>query len=345
MSEAASNEVVAVFHKPRLPWHPAIEQRFGVDRGQWKVLVEAVFPAAESADAVTMALSYCRARNLDIFKRPVQIVPIWDRKAGRMVETVWPGISELRTTAMRTGNFAGFDETEFGPIIDDTLGGVEMHYPEWARCTVYRLLGGQRIPFVGPKVYWLESYATAKKDTAAPNAMWKKRPRGQLEKCAEAAALRRAFPEEIGNEYAAEEMEGQTIGTTMRDVTPQVAGEVRKRLEARTDAQPGGFSTADVDGALAATETANDADAPAEQEFGEEIAEGDAGDAYDFEAFLTGEDEAAEKTRTAAEIHQQDVSVRETLRSMQAPEDIMRRWSTICTTAQARIAKETKARK
>jgi hypothetical protein len=39
--------------------------------------------------------------------------------------------------------------------------------------------------------------------------MWSNRPVGQLEKCAEAGALRRAFPEEIGNALTAEEMEGQ----------------------------------------------------------------------------------------------------------------------------------------
>ena len=43
------------------------------------------------------------------------------------------------------------------------------------------------------------------------NAMWQKRPRGQIEKCAEAAALRKAFPEELGNDMTREEMEGQVI--------------------------------------------------------------------------------------------------------------------------------------
>ena len=41
--------------------------------------------------------------------------------------------------------------------------------------------------------------------------MWQQRPYGQLGKCAEAAALRKAFPEEIGNDYTAEEMEGKVI--------------------------------------------------------------------------------------------------------------------------------------
>lgn len=218
---------VVQFQAPRLPYHTVVEERFGIDKAGWKVLCEAVFPAAESPDSVVMALAYCKARNLDIFKKPVQIVPIWDKKAGRMVDTVWPGIAELRTTAMRTGEFAGFDETDFGPMVDLDLTGVKISVPEWAQCTVYRLIGGQRVPFIGPKVYWIETYATAKKDTKAPNTMWAKRPRGQLEKCAEAAALRRAFPEELGNDIAAEEI--APYGT-VRDVTPREAPNLAARL-------------------------------------------------------------------------------------------------------------------
>ncbi|EGF96778.1 phage recombination protein Bet [Brevundimonas diminuta] len=226
---------------PRLPYHPAVEERFGVDQGSWRVLTDAVFPAAERPESIIMALAYCRARNLDIFKKPIQIVPIYDSKRRCMVDTVWPGIAELRTTAMRTGSFAGFDDTEYGPLVEESLSGVTVRYPEWAQCTVYRLIAGQRVPFVGPKVFWIETYATAKRDTKAPNSMWAKRPRGQLEKCAEAAALRRAFPEEIGNEYAAEEVEGQAFGG-VRDVTPRQGPNLAARLAAPNDAPREGFS-------------------------------------------------------------------------------------------------------
>lgn len=225
---------VVQFQAPRLPFHPVVEERFGIDKSGWKVLVEAVFPAASSPDAIVMALAYCKARNLDIFKKPVQIVPIYDKKRGGMVDTVWPGIAELRTTAMRTGSFAGFEDTEYGPMIDEKLGGVDMRYPEWAQCTVYRLVAGMKVAFVGPKTFWIETYATAKRDTKAPNSMWAKRPRGQLEKCAEAAALRRAFPEEIGNEYAAEEVEGQAF-SGVRDVTSREAPNLAARLAAPKD--------------------------------------------------------------------------------------------------------------
>ena len=233
----ATKAEVIIFQKPRLPYHEAINDRYGVDKGGWKVLVEAIFPSAKTIDSIIMALSYCKQRNLDIFKRPVHIVPMWSTQIGRMVETVWPSISELRTTAFRTGNYAGKSATVFGPlkkmIFKGTIEGyqgkpdrhikAEVEFPEWAQVTLTRILGGHKCEFVSPKVYWLESYGRQGK-TNVPNEMWQKRPNGQLEKCVEAAALRVAFPEEIGNEYAAEEMEGQHIidpAEQAKDITPK----------------------------------------------------------------------------------------------------------------------------
>ena len=40
-----------------------------------------------------------------------------------MIETVWPGISELRTTAFRTGQYAGMPAPDFGPTIEHTFKG------------------------------------------------------------------------------------------------------------------------------------------------------------------------------------------------------------------------------
>lgn len=214
------NDIVK-FQEPRLPYHPAVADRFGIDRGGWKVLTEAIFPAAKSHDSVVMALSYCKARKLDIFKRPVHIVPMWSSARSAMVETVWPGISELRTTAFRTGQYAGIDATEYGLEETRSFKGttkgrdpqdleIEVTFPSWAQCTVYRLYDGKPFKFVGPKVYWREEFGR-RGGIEVPNEMWAKRPHGQLEKCAEAGALRRAFSEEIGNEYTAEEMEGRAI--------------------------------------------------------------------------------------------------------------------------------------
>src|SRR6202521_5008401 len=220
---ALSKGQLVALKPPRLPYHEALEERFGIDRAGWKALVEAIYPNAETADAIIMALSYCRARNLDPFKRPVHIVPMWSSAAGKMIETVWPGIAELRTTAFRTGQYAGMSEPEFGPTTEITFTGragrgkykgqersATLKFPEWCRVTITRERRGKDRRFVGPKVYWLEAYAKWA-DTDVPNDMWAGRPVGQLEKCAEAGALRRAFPEEIGNALTAEEMEGQHL--------------------------------------------------------------------------------------------------------------------------------------
>jgi len=192
---------------PRLPYHPLIQERFGIDKASWKALVEAIFPGATSIESVILALSYCKARKLDPFKRNVHIVPIWNKDAKCYVDTIWPGIGELRTTAFRTGEYAGRGETELGPDITSKVGRVEITFPEWARVTVYRMVKGQRVEFVGARVYWLETYAQVKRDDETPNDMWASRPRGQLEKCAEAAALRAAFPEECGGDYIPEEVQ------------------------------------------------------------------------------------------------------------------------------------------
>ena len=191
---AMSKGQLVALKPPRLPYPAAVQERFGIDRAGWKALVEAIYPNAETADAIVMALSYCRARNLDPFKRPVHIVPMWSSGAGKMIETVWPGISELRTTAFRTGQYAGLSEPEFGPPIERTFKGqagrgkskgqersVSLRFPEWCRVTITRELNGKERRFVGPKVYWLEAYAKWA-DTDVPNDMWANRPVGQLRK-------------------------------------------------------------------------------------------------------------------------------------------------------------------
>lgn len=258
------NELVK-FQEPRLPYHPVIEERFNVSRTQWKALVEAVYPAAKTPDAVVMALAYCQARNLDPFKRPVHIVPVWDSNKGAMVETVWPGISELRTTAMRTKQYAGCDEVEFGPMCDEHFEWTDKQkvkreadvaYPDWARMTIYRVMSGSgvRVAIVGPKVYWKETYATQGKSDA-PNEMWRKRPRGQLEKCAEAAALRRAFPEELGDEASAEEMEGREVPHAVTSVdAPRLTSGFGKPKEAAVAASDDPAANVGLEGADAASD-------------------------------------------------------------------------------------------
>ena len=177
------------------------------------VMRASLYPGAKP-DSIRMVMGYCAARNLDPLRKPVHIVPMWVKEPGTdkgaMQDVVMPGIALYRIEAARTGEYAGKSEPIFGPMFTQKLGGADVSFPLWCKVTVYRMVNGQRCEFTALE-YWLENYATAKRDTDAPNAMWKKRAFGQLAKCAEAQALRMAFPEATGGEATAEEMEGKVL--------------------------------------------------------------------------------------------------------------------------------------
>lgn len=189
------------------------------------VLQDSIYPGAKLA-SIKMVINVCKAAGKDPLKKPYHIVPMsvstgekdsngWDIKAMR--DVIMPGINDYRTDAARTGQHAGTSEPEFGPDITAKLGEVTITYPKWCRVTVQRQLStGQVVQFSAVEL-WIENYATKSNKSTEPNAMWKKRPYGQLAKCAEAQALRKAFPE-VGSQSTAEEMEGREIDMGQADV-------------------------------------------------------------------------------------------------------------------------------
>ncbi len=175
------------------------------------VLATSLYPGA-SVNAIKMVLGYCKAAGLDPMQKPVHIVPMWDNKAGTMRDVVMPGIGLYRTQAARSGECAGVSEPEFGPDVTETIGGQQITFPAWCRATVKRRLPTGEVVDFTAKEFWKENYAVkgGKDKSIAPNAMWTKRPYGQIAKCAEAQALRKAFPE-IGSEPTADEMAGKSL--------------------------------------------------------------------------------------------------------------------------------------
>lgn len=180
------------------------------DRAIFNALKDSFYPGAKE-DSIMMVLNYCKAAGLDPMTRPVHIVPMSVKKPGtrdyEWRDVVMPGIEFYRTKADRTGRYAGQDDDEFGPEIHNDAWGIS--YPQWCKTTVYKITDVGRVPY-SAKVFWLEAYATKGKDSTAPNSMWSKRPYGQLSKCSEAAALRKAFPE-VGGQPTADEMAGKTM--------------------------------------------------------------------------------------------------------------------------------------
>lgn len=185
------------------------------------VLQSSLYPGA-AIGSVQMVLNYCVAAGLDPMQKPVHIVPIWDAKAKQMRDVIMPGIGLYRTQAARSGNYAGVSDAEYGPDVTEKIGGVEITYPAWCKVSVKRLLPNGQVAEFSATERWKENYAVkgGQEKSIAPNAMWMKRPYGQVAKCAEAQALRKAFPE-FGSAATADEMEGKEMeGVVELDITP-----------------------------------------------------------------------------------------------------------------------------
>jgi phage recombination protein Bet len=183
-------------------------QSRGVTPAQWSTLTNSLYAGARP-ESVLLVLDYCRARKLDPLKKPCHIVPMsvavpgTDRREWR--DVILPGIYEYRTTAQRTGQYHGQSAPVFGPTI--TYKGVQA--PEWCSLSVYRWheASGQRIEFPAT-VRFCEAVGLDKNGNV--NSRWTKAPFQMVAKCAEAAALRMGFSDELGGEPTMEEVEGNT---------------------------------------------------------------------------------------------------------------------------------------
>jgi phage recombination protein Bet len=199
---------------------PAPVARRGITEEQWMALRN-LFPGARG-ESIVLAYDYCKARQLNPFKKPCHIVPmnVKDVKLDKYVwrDVVMPGIYEYRTTAHRTGEYLGHSIPEYGPLTE--YKGVKA--PEWCAITVYRWnpVAKQRAEF--PVRIEFHEIAVTKRDGNL-NDRWSSAPKMQLTKCTEAAALREGFPDELGGTHTVEEMEGRVIDSTAVDVTDATA--------------------------------------------------------------------------------------------------------------------------
>lgn len=158
-------------------------------------------------------LQVCRTTGLNPFTKQIYAIYRWSSKLGKEVMSIQAGIDGLRSVAERTGLYAGSDE---GVIVFDDDGKL----PVSATVTVYKLnkITGERMP----------TTATARWSEYAPSpadGFWKSMPVGQLEKCAEAKALRKAFPN-VAQLYTPEEMnQAETViaGETLPSIEGRIA--------------------------------------------------------------------------------------------------------------------------
>lgn len=142
-----------------------------------------------------MFLNYSKRTGLDPFSKQIHAIKRWDSNLKKEVMSIQTGIDGYRLVALRTNQHAGTDDAEFE--IDESGNPIK------AVVTVYKLIGDRKVPFTASARY-LEYVQLDR--SGNPNSMWRKMPFSQLAKCAEALALRKAFPQELSGVYTHEEM-------------------------------------------------------------------------------------------------------------------------------------------
>ena len=150
----------------------------------------------------------CKRTGLDPLVNQIYAVYCWNSRVGRETMTIQTGIDGMRLVAQRTGEYAGQDDAIYLPEDEST------QYPVKASVTVYKMIGGARVPFTAT-ARWNEYAQFDNKGQLM--GMWPKMPYLMLAKCAEALALRKAFPNELSGIYAREEM-GQADNSILGDL-------------------------------------------------------------------------------------------------------------------------------
>lgn len=160
-----------------------------------------------------MFLYNCKRQGIHPLDGMLIPIPRTDNGVRRL--TFVTTVDLLRSRAADTGEYAGSDDA----IIAYSEGGQ----PESATITVWRLVQGVRCAFTAT-ARWVEYFPGEKQ-----GFMWKQKPHIMVAKCAEALALRKAFPKQLAGLYLSEELE--------QDESPELDKPKAAKKQAKPQAQ------------------------------------------------------------------------------------------------------------
>jgi phage recombination protein Bet len=165
-------------------------------------ILEPAKGAKPTEGEVALFVHQCERTGLNPFDRQIYARFNWDKDANRQRMQAQSTIDGFRAVAERTGKYLG----QKGPFWTKTGEWADVwladEAPKAAKVGVWKQ--GAKEPTWG--VAKFSEYAQ-KTRGGALTRMWQTMPSNQLAKCAEALALRKAFPNELSGIYTTDEME------------------------------------------------------------------------------------------------------------------------------------------
>jgi phage recombination protein Bet len=200
-----------------------------MDRSQIELIKRTVAKGATD-DELALFVQICQRTGLDPFRRQIYAIKRWDPGVKAEVMQTQVSIDGLRVLANDTDAVAGHVGPYWcGPDGEWRDVWLASGPPRAAKVTVLRALqrGGQA-DFTGVALY--DSYCQRKQD-GSPTRMWAQMAPEMLAKCAEALALRKAFPAQLSGLYTGDEMaqadnpepnlnQSQLSGQNRREASP-----------------------------------------------------------------------------------------------------------------------------
>lgn len=176
-------------------------QEIAIRAPEWESkieLIKRVIAKGCTNDELELFLYHAKRTGLDPLAKQIHAIKRWSSQEGRDVMSIQTGIDGFRLIADRTNKYAPGKKPDFVER-DDKLYSATAYVMKFA---------GDQWHEVSAEAFW-DEYVQTKKDkdgTPIPTAMWKKMPHTMLAKCAEALALRKAFPAELSGLYTFDEM-------------------------------------------------------------------------------------------------------------------------------------------